>query len=113
MKILFVENHNIFARTVTENFLAEHEVTVVSTVSHAWTFINKNKYNIILVDYDLDDCKGDKLIRRIKQSSLPVKIIGVSSHDDGNAALKSAGADAICSKLNFKHIDYIINKCKP
>ncbi|MCP4108981.1 MAG: response regulator [Desulfobacteraceae bacterium] len=108
MKILFVENHNVFAEIVTKIFLADHNVTVVSTVSQAWKYINKNKYDIILIDYDLDDCKGNTLVRRIKQNNLPVKIIGVSSHDDGNAALKKAGADAICSKMKFKQIDYVI-----
>ena len=57
MKILFVENHPIFAKQVINCFLSEHEVTVVPSLAAARVNLDKGHYEIILVDYDLDDGK--------------------------------------------------------
>ena len=35
-------------------------------------------------------------------------IIAVSSHEAGNAALLKAGASAVCSKMEFHHIEQVI-----
>ncbi len=65
-------------------------------------------FDVILIDYDLDDGKGDTLIKKIRQNNLPLKIIGVSAHDYGNTELSQAGADSICSKMNFRYINEVI-----
>ena len=38
----------------------------------------------------------DQLLRELQAAQRPVLVIGVSSHDEGNAALLNAGAAAIC-----------------
>jgi len=113
MKILFVENHPVFAKTVTTKFLADHEVSTVSSISDAWAAITTGGFDIILVDYDLDDGKGDELVRRIRTHGLPVRIVGVSSREDGNAAIQQAGADAICSKMEFSDIGSVLRRLVP
>jgi hypothetical protein len=40
MRILFVENHQVFAETVIGEFLAAHDVSVVPTVSAAEVMVN-------------------------------------------------------------------------
>jgi len=35
VRILFVDNHDVFARTVTDAFLAAHQVEIVPTVDRA------------------------------------------------------------------------------
>ena len=104
MKILFVENHSIFAKQVIDCFLSAHQVTVIPTLAAARADLNMNQYDVLLVDYDLDDGKGEDLIRELRKKGSKLRIIGVSAHKRGNAALLEAGADATCSKMNFDRI---------
>jgi len=108
MRILYVENHPVFATNVTHKFLANHSVTVVPSLSAACQALATLSFNLLLIDYDLDDRKGDALVREVRASGQRILTIGVSSHEEGNAALKRAGADATCSKMNFDQIQSII-----
>jgi len=108
MKILYVENHAVFADNVTRQFLSEHAVTVVPGIAAAEQAGATGAFDVILVDYDLDDGKGDTLIRDIRAAGGGVPIVGVSSHDEGNAALRRAGASAICPKMQFDRIQAAI-----
>ena len=111
MKILFVENHAVFAKIVTETLLNQHTVRIVSTLSKAWALLSQDDYDVVLVDFDLDDGKGDELVKKIRAQNWPVKIVAVSSHERGNLALQKAGADAICGKLTFRqHIEEVIEQ---
>ena len=105
-----LENHSVFADAVTRKFLAQHTVTVVPSLRAAQQTLSAAKFDLRLVHYDLDDGKGDALIREIQGSSEPITVIGVSSHDEGNAALRRAGARAICSKMQFNQIQSVIEK---
>jgi len=110
MRILYVENHSIFADNVTRQFLKQHTVTLVPSLSAARKTLWAAEFDLALIDYDLDDGKGDALVREIQSSSAPIPVIGVSSHDEGNAALRKAGAKAICSKMQFDQIQNVIEK---
>jgi DNA-binding NarL/FixJ family response regulator len=110
MRILFLENHRIFAATVQREFLAKHSVTIVSQISAARQALQNAIFDIFLVDYDLDDGKGDEFVRDLRNSGCATIVIGVSSHDAGNAALTAAGATAICSKMQFDKIETVINR---
>ena len=103
MKILFVENHPLFAKTVIEQFLALHEVVVVPTVAAAKA-IDASTFDVALVDYDLPDGKGTDVVRALRASRFAGKIVAVSSKDEGNAELQRAGADAVCPKRDFRQI---------
>ena len=95
MRILYVENQAPFAVDVCRQFLSTHTVTVVPSL-------------LALVDYDLDDGKGDELIRELAQAYPQTISIGVSSHEDGNSALLRTGAAAVCSKMRFEDIQQVI-----
>jgi len=103
MKILFVENHARFAAATVKAFLALHDVTVVASVAAARGVFDNDNFDVLLVDYDLDDGKGSEFIEAIRQKTR-VPIIAVSSHQEGNHRLLQAGADAVCSKMNFRNI---------
>lgn len=109
MNILYVENHPVFAANVIRQFLSQHLVKVVPSLSSARQALKTDTYDLLLVDYDLDDGKGDELVRELHESGSPIAVIGVSSHDEGNTALLRAGAVAICSKMNFDTIQGVIN----
>ena len=108
MKILFVENHPIFAKQVIDCFLSEHEVLVVPSLAQARIKLGEDRYEVVLVDYDLDDGKGAELIREFRAKGSQLRFIGVSAREDGNKALSEAGADAICSKMNFDRINRLL-----
>jgi CheY-like chemotaxis protein len=108
MKILFIENHAIFAQQVINCFLSEHKVTVIPSIVAARQDLVTNQYDVLLVDYDLDDGKGDELIRELRKQNSKLRIVGVSAHNPGNEALLKAGANAVCSKLNFDHIQEVL-----
>jgi CheY-like chemotaxis protein len=109
MKILFVENHAVFAGQVINQFLSRHTVSVVPSLAEARRALANHCFDLLLVDYDLEDGKGDSLVREVHASGRTVPTIGVSSHDEGNMALKAAGAGAICSKMQFDRIQSVID----
>jgi O-acetyl-ADP-ribose deacetylase (regulator of RNase III) len=108
VRLLFVENHALFAANVRKLFLADFSVTLVpshAAAQHAWA---AGGFDVVLVDYDLDDSKGDQFVRGLRAAGSKVPVIGVSSHEEGNSALLQAGASAICSKMDFDSIRDVI-----
>jgi DNA-binding NarL/FixJ family response regulator len=110
MNILFVENHAIFAKVVTAQFLSQYQVTIVPKISDAWHLLSNGNFDSVLVDFDLDDGKGDELVKKIRAHQLNVKVVAVSSHKRGNTALHKAGADAICAKFELSRIGSVIEQ---
>ena len=108
MKILFVENHSIFAQQVTTHFLSKHQVTVVPSLSAARSSLVTDQFDLLLIDYDLDDGKGSVLVQELREAGNKIRIVGVSAREEGNAALLEAGADSICSKMEFNRIQELI-----
>ena len=104
MKILMVENHAVFARTVIGQFLGDHDVDLVATIDAARISISSAAYQAVLVDYDLDDGKGDVVVRALIAQRFVEPIVVISSHDDGNDALVRAGATIVCRKTRFHTI---------
>lgn len=112
MNILYVENHAVFAETVKQRFLSAHSVTVVPSLTAARNAIASATFDLLLVDYDLDDGKGDELVREFRASGNQAIIIGVSSHAEGNNALMNAGANEVCSKMKFNQIENVFDRLK-
>jgi len=104
MKILYVENHAIFAEQVCRQFLSAHEVKVVSSLAAARQILADEHFELLIVDYDLDDGKGDEVARACRVLHPDLKIIAASSHDTGNGALVKAGASTVCGKMEFNKI---------
>lgn len=110
MKILYLENHEVFAKQVTSEFLFLHEVTIVPTLADARRVGATHCFDLILSDFDLDDGKGDEFVRDCRASYPNIPVIAVSSHQEGNDALVAAGATAVCSKMQFDQIAEVIEK---
>ena len=108
MNILYLENHGVFAEQVIRQFLAAHRVMVVPSLAAARTSLASGAYDLVLSDYDLDDGKGEEFVRECRAALPRLPIIAVSSHEAGNAALLRAGASAVCSKMEFHHIEQVI-----
>jgi DNA-binding response OmpR family regulator len=113
MDILWIENHHRFSQIAAAQFLAAHSLTIVPTLVAARHALSANRFDVVLVDYDLDDGKGTDIVAEIKRQSDPPMIIATSSHANGNQKLVAAGAEAICSKLEFSNIENVLRRvCK-
>jgi DNA-binding response OmpR family regulator len=113
MRILYVENHAVFASQVCKQFLSAHSVRVVSNLAAARSALAAEGYDLMIVDYDLDDGKGDQLIREVCHLYPTIRIIACSAHEFGNASLVKAGASAVCGKMEFDRIQQVIATLLP
>ena len=107
-RILFVENHAVFADQVVRTFLHEHEVATVPSLAAARVALASGAIDVVLVDYDLDDGKGAELVEELNTLRERPLLVAASSHDAGNAAMLAAGADAVCAKMEFAGIALVI-----
>jgi CheY-like chemotaxis protein len=108
LRLLWVENHAVFARMAGKQFLAGHDMTVVPSLAEARAALADGAFDAVLLDYDLDDGKGTTLLEFVRQLPSRPAVIAVSAHDAGNAALLGAGADACCPKTKFADIGNVI-----
>jgi DNA-binding response OmpR family regulator len=108
MNILWVENHQRFSQIAVNSFLAAHVVTVAPSVVAARQCLSETAFDLVMLDYDLDDGKGTELVREIISRPSRPQLIATSSHLFGNQALIDAGADAVCSKMDFANIEQVI-----
>jgi len=113
MRILFVENHAVFAATVQAEFLCDHDVRIATSVAEALDALNAEAFDAVLVDYDLDDGKGDAFVRGVRARGDRTPLIAVSARDEGNERMLAAGADATCAKAKFRHIGKVLGSLLP
>ena len=50
-------------------------------------------FDLLLMDYELDNGKGDVLLKELQIARKPIPAIGVSSHGESNTALLRTGHD--------------------
>jgi CheY-like chemotaxis protein len=108
VRILYVENHAVFAATVAAQFLGAHAVSIVPSLDAAREAVHSGGFDVLLVDYDLDDGKGDVLVRELRATGSSVPIVAVSSRPEGNESMLRAGADAACAKASFSSIASVV-----
>jgi CheY-like chemotaxis protein len=111
MQLLWVENHASFVRVAGRQFLSAHALTVVPSLAAARSALETETFDAVLLDYDLDDGKGAELIPFLRQLPAVPVVIATSSHEDGNAALLAAGANAVCAKAKFATIEAVLTAC--
>ncbi|HEX2685097.1 MAG TPA: response regulator [Kofleriaceae bacterium] len=109
MRVLFVEDHRVFAETVASQFLASHHVDIMESVATARLAAAADPpYDVMLIDYDLPDGKGTEVLRHLRAARFRGRIVAVSSKDEGNQELRTAGAHAICKKPELHRIATVL-----
>ncbi len=104
-RLLLVENHDVFARVVVEQFLGDFHVTTVSSLRQARKALREEeRFACVLVDHDLDDGKGDEVVRLARAQRPDAVVVWISAHEVGNERLGCAGAHAVCRKADFERI---------
>ena len=88
--------------------MGDHQVRITPTIAEARKILESGEFDALLVDYDLDDGKGDALVREVRKAGDQGRIIAASSHHQGNMALMAAGADAVCPKDQIRNIEQIL-----
>jgi CheY-like chemotaxis protein len=110
VRLLWVENHAVFARLAGRQFLAGHDLTVVGSLASAKAVLAERAFDAVLLDYDLDHGKGVSLLDFIRQLPAVPVVIAASAHEEGNALLVAAGADAACPKGRFAEIGAVLDR---
>jgi DNA-binding NarL/FixJ family response regulator len=110
VRILWVENHAVFARIAVRQFLADHAVTIVPSLADARRLLENTGFDAVLLDYDLDDGKGVTLLECLAKLPVQPVVVATSAHDAGNEALVAAGADVACPKGRFTEIDAVLSR---
>lgn len=108
LTILYVENHPTFAQVVIASFLEDYAVTVVPSLAAARAALEAAAFDVLLVDYDLDDGKGAELVRELRRAEYRGLIVAASAHEEGNTELVRAGANAVCAKTQFAGINGVL-----
>ncbi len=98
----------MLAAIVVEQFLADYQVDIVATIADAQTQLARERYDVVLVDYDLPDGKGDALVSLLCILSTKPLVIAVSARPDGNARLLAEGAHVACPKAQLHRIAHVI-----
>ena len=95
-KVLIVEDDIQISRSLSMNLkLSGFEVDAASLVSEGWNKVQKNHYDILLLDVGLPDGSGLELCQRIRESGDDVPILFLSARTDEPTVVKGIqlGAD--------------------
>jgi DNA-binding response OmpR family regulator len=95
-KVLIVEDDIQISRSLSMNLkLSGFEVEAASRVSEGWAMVQKNHYDILLLDIGLPDGSGLELCQRIRESGDDVPILFLSARTDETTVVKGIqlGAD--------------------
>lgn len=94
-RILYVEDDDNYALLITA-FLTAYEVVTVVTLTQAWEKIQRERFDLYLLDYLLSDGVGVSLYRRIRSLDAEVPVIMLSSalHEVQRQKLMTEGLQA-------------------
>lgn len=110
MIILIIDDERCIRDSLAEQFKMEGYITIsASSLKEAKTVIERESFDIALVDFWLLDGKGTEIVGLIKTIRPGSKIIGMSGTEQGST-FRIAGADSFIQKpFNDKEILNIIN----
>ncbi len=107
-KILVVDDDVALAETIETWLIFEkHEVTVANTGFAGWEQLQKNSFELALLDWDLPDVNGIDILRRFRSAggSIPILMLtGHASVDDKEAGLDSGANDYITKPFHMKEL---------
>ncbi len=106
-QLLYIEDNKAFREEVARTFLSEYAIEFATTVSDALEKCSKNRYDALLLDYDLAEGKGSDFLREFDKS---IPIIAVSAFEENNDILLGMGASVKCAKREMSKIADIVAK---
>ena len=105
--IIVAEDDNWYAEYINHHLLLEtkHNITRVSSAAEIFKLL-KTKPDLITLDYNLPDMKGDETLKIIKNESKDTAVIIVSAQEDVDIAvtmMNNGAFDYIVKNNNAKH----------
>lgn len=112
-QILIVEDDATFAQII-EGFLSKNNYAVATAadLNHAFKLVDKQEYELLLIDYRLPDGTGLDLLKHVRAKGLTMPIIIMTSFNDVRTAVKSIqlGAfDYITKPINPDELLMVVN----
>lgn len=116
-KILIVDDARFF-RELLLDLLADRqaELSTADTAQSAWKQLQKQRFDLLIVDINLPDIDGLKLITKIRSSQAvkDIKILCVSGvyrqNDDALRAIRAGADDFISKSFNPDELNQRIDK---
>lgn len=104
-QILIVEDDATFTQII-EGFLSKNNYAVETTadLNNAFKLVEKQNYELLLIDYRLPDGTGLDLLKHVRDKGLTVPIIIMTSFNDVRTAVKS---------IQLGAFDYITKPINP
>lgn len=89
--LLIVDDHTIVregVRNLIKSSIQDIEIDEASSIKEAIMCIRNKTYNLILLDYQLQDGFGTDLIQFIKNNDNPPKVLILTAHEDENIIMQ-------------------------
>ena len=107
LQIIIAEDDNWYSEFLEYHLtlLHKHNIQKVKTASDLFTHL-KSKPDLITLDYNLPDYKGDEILKRIKLESPNTEVILVSGQNDVETAIQlieNGAFDYIVKNDSSKH----------
>ena len=116
INVMLVDDHKMLREGIKQLLEFDSEIKVISsaqTGKECLSLLEENKPDIVLLDINLPDTSGIKLIKDIKKRSKTIKVMMLTVHNeveylvdslDGGAdgyILKDSGADELIKAIKF------------
>lgn len=106
--ILFVDNDLNLARTICDWLLFEnHTVDMVHTGFEGWQKANSNKYDLLILDWDLPDLNGIDILQRLRASGNEARVLMLTGRNDVNdkeLGFESGADDYLTKPFHIKEL---------
>ncbi|MFW5754382.1 MAG: sigma-54-dependent transcriptional regulator [Marinilabiliaceae bacterium] len=113
-KVLIVDDDVSFGMMV-QGYLKKHdmEATLSGSLSKSETLIDKNHFDMVLIDYRLPDGEGLELLRYVKQKYPSVPVVMITAYSDIRVAVKAIKEGAyeyITKPVNAQELLHVIKE---
>ncbi len=107
-RILVVDDDSGVLETIEERLtFEEHAVTVASTGQTGWEYLQKNEYDIVVLDWDMPGLSGIEILKRFRAGGGTTPIIMLTGHtsiDDKELGLDSGASDYLTKPFSLKEL---------
>ena len=98
MKIFILDDERLICNYLTDLLSLEGHTTIsVSSIKEARALIEKETFDLAMIDFRMIDGRGTEIVRLIKARRPEVKVMGMSSMAEGEK-FYMAGADYFIEK---------------
>lgn len=103
MKALILEDDDLIGElleTVVAGLYPGVSVTIVATLSEAHQRVAKDRFDLLIADWNLPDGSGLELVKKVRSSDREVPVVMVSARSDRESVLQAAhyGIDGYITK---------------